>query len=277
MPWLFLTLVASTTPHANAAGSVLAWLKEAASAGRSGDPTELVEEHRLRPWQYRQPPAAPPSLEARGGDTTAPSQTTAGGNAAPVLPATDAGEAPWVGDSYRLAARLGELRAFAAAAAAVPSGNSSAAAAPRLPWPLGTVDFDRIIGVDRTMFAERPEARCARLVRPPATSVTSRSPIAVLLTGQLRTAEVALPFIEENLVRASAPRPVHAFAHVWAPEASHPPPKRVEGGPKRHKADDMTLWPDGSVKELTDPAAGRRAMRRLKVWTIDAKAALRAR
>jgi len=40
--------------------------------------------------------------------------------------------------------------------------------------------------------------------------------VAVLLTGQLRTAEFTVPFMEELVVRASAPSPVHVFAHVWA-------------------------------------------------------------
>jgi len=97
------------------------------------------------------------------------------------------------------------------------------------------VVFPTKVGVDRSYFAQDPAKRCERLSRPrflrshpnhrrsrdvlgsPGAAAAARQPlIALLLAGQLRTAEATLPFLEQNLVRASAPATVAVFAHVWA-------------------------------------------------------------
>jgi hypothetical protein len=112
----------------------------------------------------------------------------------------------WEADELRLKARLREIEAFEV---------SRDEARPR-PWPNGTVDYDRAVGVENSFYAQDPDARCRTLALPPPTT-TARGPIALLLTGQLRTAEFTLPFMELNLIDASRPSDLHVFAHVWSP------------------------------------------------------------
>ena len=122
--------------------------------------------------------------------------------------------APWKVDEKHLEVRLAELESL-------PFDNhreSQDESKRRLPWPHGSYDFDQARGVDASFFAQDPDDRCRRLARPPPPPLgdTARPPIAVLLTGQLRTAEVCVAFLEENVIRASAPSEVHVFAHVWS-------------------------------------------------------------
>ena len=145
---------------------------------------------------------------------------------------------PWEEDSVRLAQRLEELKAMHGGE----ENSGVPAAAPkkrRGPWPDATIDFDRSRGVDNSMYAQDPALRCSLLSQPravdpalPPQCVASRSgrpkshrreiPIAILLVAQLRTAEVTLPFLEENVIHASAPAPIHIFAHVWSLQDSSP-------------------------------------------------------
>jgi hypothetical protein len=112
----------------------------------------------------------------------------------------------WKADDLRLKARLSEIEAL----------KYSNDERNLRPWPIGTVDFDRVEGVHNSYFAQDLDARCRSLTWPSG-NPTSRSPIALLLTGQLRTAEFTLPFIELNVIDASRPSDLHVFAHVWSP------------------------------------------------------------
>jgi len=144
----------------------------------------------------------------------------------------------WEVDNERLHVRLKELveareqqekAGLRAVTKAGGEGGKNKANSHPLPWPLGSVDYDLAVGVDHTWFAQDPHQRCEHLSRPTVAATTSlseassaasgsstigsrkplaRAPIAVLLTGQLRTAEVTIPFLEENLIRASAPHEV---------------------------------------------------------------------
>lgn len=129
----------------------------------------------------------------------------------------------WKADELRLKARLREIEAF----------EYSSDERNLLPWPNGTVDFDRAEGVHNSYFAQDVDERCRSLTRPPAKS-SSRSSIALLLTGQLRTAEFTLPFIELNVIDASRPSDLHVFAHVWSPW--HDPKNLVETAAMRTEA-----------------------------------------
>ena len=145
-------------------------------------------------------------------------------------------EPAWEVDNERLQVRLQELvearqqeeAKLRESILSEGSENGKARGYP-LPWPLGSVDYDLAVGVDHTWYAQDPHQRCEHLTRPTLGAQTSlldsssptsgssgassrksvvRAPIAVLLTGQLRTAEVTIPFLEENLIRASAPHEV---------------------------------------------------------------------
>lgn len=81
------------------------------------------------------------------------------------------------------------------------------------PWPFDSIEHSA--GINSTWWSVEPAKRCAHLTSRKRT-VRKMEPIALMLTGQLRTAELTLPFLEENVVRASAPRAVHLFAHLWS-------------------------------------------------------------
>jgi hypothetical protein len=115
------------------------------------------------------------------------------------------GLSPWEIDEQRLEARLQELDALR------PRDEDD------LPWPHGSIDYDRAIGVDQTFYAQDPDKRCQSLARPRlAKSVPiSKQPVALLLTGQLRSAATTAQWFEENLIRATSNK-VHVFVHGWS-------------------------------------------------------------
>jgi len=115
------------------------------------------------------------------------------------------GISPWETDEQRLEARLQEL------------DGMRRRDKDDLPWPHGSVDYDRAIGVDQTFYAQDPDERCQSLARPRlAQNVPiSKQPIALLLTGQLRSAATTAQWFEENLIRATS-NEVHVFVHAWS-------------------------------------------------------------
>lgn len=116
---------------------------------------------------------------------------------------------PWEIDELRLEARLQELDAL-------PPGDKD-----ELPWPHGSVDFDRAIGIDQSFYAQDPDERCRRLARPKLMREVPnlKRPIALLLTGQLRSAATTAQWFEENLIRATS-NEVHVFVHAWSLKGS---------------------------------------------------------
>ena len=143
---------------------------------------------------------------------------------------TEQALSPWEVDEIRLAERLRHVAALwnQEGGSLDDGGGGSSEEA----WPSGTIDYDKAVGVDACLFAADPAARCRRLSRPVDSTAgvatvrsgvdngSGRAPLALLLTGQLRTAEVTLPMLEANLVLASAPAAVDVFAHVWADAAA---------------------------------------------------------
>jgi hypothetical protein len=135
---------------------------------------------------------------------------------------------PWEVDELRLEARLKELDALP------PSDKDE------LPWPHGGIDFDRAMGVDQSFYAQDPDERCRRLARPRLMEdvPNSKRPIALLLTGQLRSAASTAQWFEENLIRATS-NEVHVFVHAWS----------LKGSRKSFDERNLSDESDGSLAE----------------------------
>ena len=156
---------------------------------------------------------------------------------------------PWVADGKRLASRLRDLAAI--------SNRSSAHFASSGPWPDGAVA--EVTTAQSNVFSLTAEVRCEKLTRP-TTPPSARAPIAVALSGQLRTAELTLPFLEELVIRASLPTPVHLFGHLWALKSLSNERAltrlRQMSGLKALVVEDEASW-EAIVKEYYDLLYGR--------------------